>query len=139
MLLVAFGLARPVAADCGGDFSLWIQALREEARGSGISESVLRLLDGIKPDKKVLALDRSQRVFTQTWLTFAGRMVNAYRLKTGRCLVATCFLVDCGTSYSTQNPTASVMSVPTTIGRAILRRKAGIEVEKYSRDTEMHG
>jgi len=83
-LAVASALGGPVVADCGGDFSLWLDAFRNEARGTGISSSGLDLLDGVRPSKKVLALDRSQRVFTQDWLTFAGRMVNAYRLGTGR-------------------------------------------------------
>lgn len=48
----------------------------------------MRLLDGVRPNRKILALDRSQQVFTQTWLTFAGRMVNSYRLKTGRSHLA---------------------------------------------------
>ena len=41
--------------------------------------------------------------------------------------------------YSTQNPTVSVMIAPTTMGKAIFRRKSDIEVEKYSKDTEMQG
>lgn len=72
------------AAECGGDFSLWLGDVRDEARRSGISDSSLRLLDGVKHNRKVLALDRSQRVFTENWLTFAGRMVNSYRLNTGQ-------------------------------------------------------
>ncbi len=40
--------------------------------------------DGIEPNPKVLARDRSQTVFTQDWLTFAGRIVNTHRLNHGR-------------------------------------------------------
>lgn len=77
-------IAGRAAAECGGDFSLWLGDVRDDARRSGVSESGLRLLDGVSLNPKVLALDRSQRVFTQTWLTFAGRMVNSYRLDTGK-------------------------------------------------------
>lgn len=41
--------------------------------------------------------------------------------------------------HSTQNPMARVMRTPMATGSAIFRRKSGIEVEKYSKDTEMHG
>jgi len=77
-------LAGPAAAECGGEFSLWLNNIRDDARRSGISASSLRLLDGVRHSGKVLALDRSQRVFTQEWLTFAGRMVNSYRLNAGK-------------------------------------------------------
>jgi lytic murein transglycosylase len=76
-------MAGLATAECGGDFSLWLGDVRDGARRSGISDSSLRLLDSVKHNRKVLALDRSQRVFTENWLTFAGRMVNSYRLKTG--------------------------------------------------------
>lgn len=77
-------MAGPAVAECGGDFSLWLGEVRDDAERSGVSESSLGLLDGVRQNHKVLALDQSQRVFTQTWLTFAGRMVNSYRLNTGK-------------------------------------------------------
>jgi len=87
VLLLSLVLVGPAAAECGGDFALWLDGLRAQARESGVSEASVRLLDAVRPNKKVLALDQSQQVFTQTWLTFAGRMVNSYRLKTGRALL----------------------------------------------------
>jgi membrane-bound lytic murein transglycosylase B len=51
--------AGPAAADCGGDFSLWLEALRKEGLQAGISVSSLDLLDGVKHSAKVLALDQS--------------------------------------------------------------------------------
>lgn len=72
------------SAECGGGFTLWLEGVREDARRSGISDSGLGLLDGVRQNRKVLALDQSQRVFTQTWLTFAGRMVNSHRMKAGK-------------------------------------------------------
>lgn len=85
-LLVSLGA--PVAATdapvCGGDFASWLDGVRLEARASGVSEAVIEALNDIRPSGKVLDHDRGQAVFTQDWLTFAGRMVNAYRLRVGR-------------------------------------------------------
>jgi lytic murein transglycosylase len=79
-----FCLGNGLAADCGGPFPPWIEDVKRDARAAGLSQRAVGLLDAVQPNPKVLALDRSQRVFTQDWRTFAGRMVNAYRLKTGR-------------------------------------------------------
>ena len=69
---------------CGGDFASWRDGIVTEARAAGISEPSIGLLADIAPNPKVLARDRSQSVFTQDWLTFAGRMVSANRLTIGR-------------------------------------------------------
>jgi lytic murein transglycosylase len=82
-MLTAFFVS-DASAECGGDFSLWLEGIRADARRAGIRDSTLVLLDGLRPNGKVLALDGSQRVFTQTWLKFSGRMVNPHRLKAGR-------------------------------------------------------
>jgi lytic murein transglycosylase len=71
-------------APCGGDFDAWLTALRAEARAAGVTERSLNALEGLQPSAEVLRHDRGQAVFTQDWLTFAGRMVNAYRLRVGR-------------------------------------------------------
>jgi lytic murein transglycosylase len=71
-------------SSCGGDFQNWLQALQTEARQQGISALTLRSVQTILPDQRVLKLDRSQKVFSQDWLTFSGRMVNNYRLRLGR-------------------------------------------------------
>jgi lytic murein transglycosylase len=70
--------------DCGGSFAEWRARVAAEARAQGRSEQALALLASVSPDPRVLARDRAQAVFTQDWLTFAGRMVNAYRLRLGR-------------------------------------------------------
>ncbi|MEJ2307870.1 MAG: lytic murein transglycosylase [Gammaproteobacteria bacterium] len=89
-LLLAL-LAAPATAtendrDCinENDFPAWLEAFRTEARTQGISDRTLdRALEGIAPDQKIIRLDRRQHVFTQDFLTFAGRMVNDYRLRHG--------------------------------------------------------
>ena len=66
------------------NFNTWLADFRQEARTHGISDRTLeRALDGIAPDEKIIRLDRRQNVFTQDFLTFAGRMVNDYRLRHG--------------------------------------------------------
>ncbi|HYN78412.1 MAG TPA: lytic murein transglycosylase [Lamprocystis sp. (in: g-proteobacteria)] len=79
----ALGTA-PAGADCGGDFRDWLQGVRAEAQASGVGEAAVGLIAGVRENPKVLARDRSQQVFSQDWQTFAGRMVNAFRLKSGR-------------------------------------------------------
>jgi lytic murein transglycosylase len=85
--LIALWLTTAAAADpvpCGGDFDAWLAQVRAEAHAAGVSDRTLNRLDPIQPSAEVLRHDRSQAVFTQDWLTFAGRMVNAYRLRIGR-------------------------------------------------------
>jgi len=84
VLLAAGTAASAQAPDCGGDFEAWRGRLQAEARAAGVSDDSVALLDAVEPSAKVLAHDRGQAVFTQDWLTFAGRMVNAYRLRVGR-------------------------------------------------------
>ncbi|MGD9254211.1 MAG: lytic murein transglycosylase [Chromatiales bacterium] len=66
------------------DFSSWLNLFEQEARTLGISERTLDIaLGGLVPDEKIIRLDRKQHVFSQDFLTFAGRMVNDYRLSHG--------------------------------------------------------
>ncbi|MBC8129317.1 MAG: lytic murein transglycosylase, partial [Rhizobiaceae bacterium] len=72
---------------CGGDFGAFLENVGQEAAAAGVSEdaiarSMARI--GSAPDGRVLSRDRAQGVFTQSWDQFAGRMVNASRLRQGR-------------------------------------------------------
>lgn len=85
--VLAFSSITADAADqtpCGGDFDVWLAAVSAEAGAAGVSDQTLSALKGLQPSADVLEHDRSQAVFTQVWLTFAGRMVNPYRLRMGR-------------------------------------------------------
>lgn len=76
--------AVPAVADCGhGSFSSWLDGVREEAQSSGISSRALRALDRVKFDPGIIARDRAQGVFSQSFLEFSGRMVNANRMQVG--------------------------------------------------------
>ncbi|NBC48916.1 MAG: lytic murein transglycosylase [Gammaproteobacteria bacterium] len=86
-MILALWFTAAAAGDpvpCGGDFEAWLAQMRAEAHAAGVSDRALNALDAIQPSAEVLRHDRSQAVFTQDWLTFAGRMVNAYRLRIGR-------------------------------------------------------
>lgn len=71
------------AADCGTDFDVWKAAVADEARAAGVGEAGLAALAGARVDQRVLARDRAQTVFTQTFAEFSNRMINSYRLKQG--------------------------------------------------------
>jgi lytic murein transglycosylase len=71
--------ATPVlaAAPCGtGDFQAWLNDFKTEAAAKGISQATLNAsLNGVTLDQGVLSRDHSQKVFSQTFEEFSGRMV----------------------------------------------------------------
>jgi lytic murein transglycosylase len=73
MLLTTAALAAP----CGtGSFDAWLDDVRKEAAAKGISPSAIQAgLSGVTPDKNVLSRDQSQKVFSQSFEEFSGRMV----------------------------------------------------------------
>lgn len=71
------------AAPCGGDFGAFIGTFQREAEGNGISQRALSALTEIAPDPKVIALDRKQGVFSQSFEEFSGPRI-AQRLTKGR-------------------------------------------------------
>lgn len=72
-----------LAQQCGGDFGAWKAVLTDEARAAGVGERGLAALRNAGIDQRVLQRDRAQGVFTQTFIEFAGRMINQYRLTHG--------------------------------------------------------
>ena len=75
--VLAISAAPAVAATCGtGSFGSWLDDFKTEAAGKGISQSAIAAgLNGVTPDQGVLSRDRSQKVFSQTFEEFSGRMV----------------------------------------------------------------
>ena len=69
--------APSLAAPCGtGSFEAWLEDFKKEAATKGISASAIQTgLTGVVIDKSVLARDQSQKVFTQSFEEFSGRMV----------------------------------------------------------------
>jgi lytic murein transglycosylase len=80
------GMAPAVAAAaCGGDFGHWLAAFRQDASAAGISQKTLSsALGGLTPDAAILALDRKQGYFSQSFETYRAKRVPASRVKTGR-------------------------------------------------------
>jgi membrane-bound lytic murein transglycosylase B len=65
------------AASCGsGSFQAWLEEFKNEAAAKGISQAAIASgLNGVSLDQGVLSRDRSQRVFSQSFEEFSGRMV----------------------------------------------------------------
>lgn len=90
LIMAALGTSEAAAADCRntGDFGRWLANFKQEAVAAGINPSVVRsALSGVTLNRKVIARDRRQTVFSQDFLTFSGRMVAKYRLVKGRQLL----------------------------------------------------
>ena len=63
-------------------FGGWLQGFKKSAVAQGISPGVVsEALDGLTYDPATIAKDRSQGVFAQSFLQFAGRMVSGNRLE----------------------------------------------------------
>jgi lytic murein transglycosylase len=75
--LLMTSAAPALAAPCGtGSFEAWLEDFKKEAAANGISAPAIQAgLSGVALDKSVLARDHSQKVFSQTFEEFSGRMV----------------------------------------------------------------
>jgi lytic murein transglycosylase len=75
--LVVSGVRADAAAPCGSaSFDAWLSEFKTEAASKGISQAAIATgLAGVTLDQSVLARDRSQRVFNQSFEEFSGRMV----------------------------------------------------------------
>ncbi|MBM3527820.1 MAG: lytic murein transglycosylase [Alphaproteobacteria bacterium] len=85
-LFTTFVFTAPaLAATCNppGGFNAFIAEIRKEAAAKGISQRGLSALNGIELDPGVLAADRRQGVFKQTFEQFSGRMISRDRMTKG--------------------------------------------------------
>jgi lytic murein transglycosylase len=85
-LLLAGASELRAAVPCADDmaFGPWLDGVRAEAAAQGISQSTIAAaLGGARFDQSIVARDQRQSVFSQTFLEFAGRMVNQNRLDHG--------------------------------------------------------
>jgi lytic murein transglycosylase len=69
--------ASALAASCGtSSFDTWLADFKTEAASKGISQAAISAgLNGVTVDQSVLSRDRSQKVFSQSFEEFSGRMV----------------------------------------------------------------
>jgi len=76
-----------LAATCGGDFGTFIANFSREAAAQQISQRTLAAaFTGLSPDPQVIALDRRQGVFRQSFEQFALPRINARFAKAQRLL-----------------------------------------------------
>jgi lytic murein transglycosylase len=78
------------AAPCrtSGTYNSWLAAFEREAAAQGISQrAIAEAAPALTYDQHIVNIDRGQRVFTQTFLQFSGRMAAAYRIERGRALI----------------------------------------------------
>jgi lytic murein transglycosylase len=84
LLTLTMSAAPASAAPCGGDFASWLQGVKQEAAGRGISQATIQAALGtVTYDSGIVARDHAQGVFRQSFEQFAGRMVPP-RLGRGR-------------------------------------------------------
>lgn len=88
-LAFAISAAPAFAASCkdASGFPAWLDGVRQEAAQNGISARTISALDGIAYAPDVVAKDRAQNVFSQSFLEFSDRMVAKYRLQKGAQLI----------------------------------------------------
>ncbi|MFZ6764215.1 lytic murein transglycosylase [Pseudoroseomonas sp. WGS1072] len=78
-------LAATGAQAATSSFEAFMAEVASDARRAGISQSVLqRALTGIRPNEKVLELDRRQPEFTLTWEQYRDSRLSAQRIERGR-------------------------------------------------------
>ena len=78
-----------IVPDNPQSFADWRMELKTEALSEGISEATFdAAFGGIKPNPKVIKLDRHQPEFTQTYFQYIAKRVSQTRIKNGRKKVA---------------------------------------------------
>jgi lytic murein transglycosylase len=89
--LFAVLLAAPAsAAQCGGDFNMFVAAMSREAAAAGVSRAVIdSALTGSTPDQNVLSFDRRQRgmFHSKSFEEYASTRVVPARIKRARQLL----------------------------------------------------
>ena len=83
-----FVASAQATAACGGDFATWLQGVKQEAAGAGVSQRTIQsALATVTYDPTIIARDHAQGVFRQSFEQFSGRMVPP-RLARGRQMLA---------------------------------------------------
>jgi lytic murein transglycosylase len=89
-VVLLLNAAPALAAKCNppGGFTAFMAEFKKEAAAKGISKRGMAALDGLSVDDKVLAADRRQHVFKQSFEQFSGRMISKDRLAKAQKLMA---------------------------------------------------
>jgi membrane-bound lytic murein transglycosylase B len=84
MVAATLGLV-PAIAHAQGSFEGFLEGIRAEARRGGVNPATLqRALSGLRPNDRVLELDRRQAEFTQTWQQYRDARLSQTRIDNGR-------------------------------------------------------
>jgi len=78
--------AQSASARCRntGSFERWLEAFKQEALAKGISRRALAAAAPLMVyDKRIINIDRGQRFFQQSFLSFSDRLVSKNRLQVG--------------------------------------------------------
>src|SRR6476660_5146756 len=75
--------ALAVQCNTKGGFPAFLAEFKKEAAKQGIGPHGLAALDGLTLDDKVLAADKRQHVFKQSFEEFSGRMISKDRMIRG--------------------------------------------------------
>ena len=67
-----------------GSFEAWLSGFRKEAIASGVSRVTVAALDGVTLDPSVIARDRRQGFFAQSFLSFSTKLISKNRIQTGQ-------------------------------------------------------
>lgn len=83
--LAGAGAAQGQSCPAGGGFDAFRTGIAEEAAAAGVDANVVRrIVPGLSYSDSVIAADRKQGVFTQSFLQFSDRVVAPYRVNGGR-------------------------------------------------------
>ena len=81
--LALLAAAPAFAVPCGGSFEAWLDGFKREAAANGVGARGLAALNGLTLDPNVVARDRHQGVFRQTFEQFSARMISPDRMRVG--------------------------------------------------------
>ena len=106
-LILSAGLALSTAQaqETVVDFDVWLDGVRSEAVGRGISERIIAAaLTGIAPIPRIIELDRAQPEFTLTFEQYLERVVPEARVAKGRQMLDAnrALLDEVGATYGVQ-------------------------------------
>lgn len=77
-------LAAPPACQNTGSFDRWLADFRQEAAAAGVSRATISAaLDGMTLDPGIIARDRRQSFFAQTFLEVVGKLATRNRIQSG--------------------------------------------------------
>ena len=86
----SWAAAQPASANCRNtiSFEKWLADFKREALEQGLSQKTLsRTQHLLTLDRKIIGIDRGQRVFSQPFLEFAGRMAGGGRAPRSQQLI----------------------------------------------------